>query len=168
MKQRNHFYVERKGVLTWLMALGMVCSAVARLVVPGVKGSGDALYTWSQIVLPIAAALLYAAIVMLRGHEQLYKTAIPVWMTILGGLFAIVVAKGFFGGIGANSTQSPTEPEDNNAPSTYYILNTNSKKFHYPTCHSAAKISDKNRKDFHGTREELIQSGYSPCGNCDP
>jgi electron transport complex protein RnfD len=28
--------------------------------------------------------------------------AIPVWMTILGGLFAIVVAKGFFGGIGAN------------------------------------------------------------------
>ena len=26
----------------------------------------------------------------------------PVWMTILGGLFAIVVAKGFFGGIGAN------------------------------------------------------------------
>ena len=28
--------------------------------------------------------------------------ATPVWMTILGGLFAIVVAKGFFGGIGAN------------------------------------------------------------------
>ena len=87
MKQRNHFYVERKGVLTWLMALGMVCSAVARLVVPGLKGSGDALYTWSQIVLPIAAALLYAAIVMLRGHEQFYKTAIPVWMmAIYGGI----------------------------------------------------------------------------------
>ena len=85
MKQRNHFYVERKGVLTWLMALGMVCSAVARLVVPGVKGSGDALYTWSQIVLPIAAALLYAAIVMLRGHEQFYKTAIPVWMMAIYG-----------------------------------------------------------------------------------
>ena len=85
MKQRNHFYVERKGVLTWLMALGMVCSAVARLVVPGVKGSGDALYTWSQIVLPIAAALLYVFIVMLRGHEQFYKTAIPVWMMAIYG-----------------------------------------------------------------------------------
>ena len=85
MKQRNHFYVERKGVLTWLMALGMVCSAVARLVLPGLKGSGDALYTWSQIVLPIAAALLYAAIVMLRGHEQFYKTAIPVWMMAICG-----------------------------------------------------------------------------------
>lgn len=28
--------------------------------------------------------------------------ATPVWMTMLGALFAIVVAKGFFGGIGAN------------------------------------------------------------------
>lgn len=27
---------------------------------------------------------------------------LPVWMTILGALFAVVVAKGFFGGIGAN------------------------------------------------------------------
>lgn len=27
---------------------------------------------------------------------------VPVWMTILGALFAIVVAKGFFGGIGCN------------------------------------------------------------------
>lgn len=26
----------------------------------------------------------------------------PIWMTILGALFAVVVAKGFFGGIGAN------------------------------------------------------------------
>ena len=87
MERRNHFYVERKSVLTCLMALCMVCSAVARLVLPGVKGSGDALYTWSQIVLPIAAALLYAAIVLLRGHEQFYKTAISVWMmAIYGGI----------------------------------------------------------------------------------
>ena len=85
MERRNHFYVERKSVLTCLMALCMVCSAVARLVLPGVKGSGDALYTWSQIVLPIAAALLYAAIVLLRGHEQFYKTAISVWMMAIYG-----------------------------------------------------------------------------------
>ena len=89
MERRYHFYVERKGVLTWLMALGMVCSAVARLAAPGLKGSGDALYTWSQIVLPIAAALLYAAIVMLRGHEQFYKTAIPVWMMAIYGAIRV-------------------------------------------------------------------------------
>lgn len=28
--------------------------------------------------------------------------SVPVWMTMLGALFAVVVAKGFFGGIGAN------------------------------------------------------------------
>lgn len=28
--------------------------------------------------------------------------ALPVWMTVLGALFAVVVAKGFFGGLGAN------------------------------------------------------------------
>ena len=49
-----------------------------------------------------------------------------------------------------------------------YILNTNSKKFHYPTCHSAEKISDKNRKDYHGTRDDLISQGYSACGICNP
>ena len=62
------------------MALCMVCSAVARIVLPGVKGSGDALYVWSQIVLPMGAALLYMAIVLFSGDELLYKTAIPVWM----------------------------------------------------------------------------------------
>ena len=80
MERRKHYYVERKSVLTCLMALCMVCSAVARLVLPGVKGSGDALYMWSQIVLPIAAALLYVLIVTLRGHEQFHQTAVPMWM----------------------------------------------------------------------------------------
>ena len=80
MERRTHFYVSRKNVLTWLMALCMVCSAVARIAFPGVKGSGDTLYVWSQIVLPIAAVLLYAAIALLSGDELLYKTAIPVWM----------------------------------------------------------------------------------------
>ena len=80
MERRTHYFVSRKNPLTWLMALCMICSAVAHIAFPGVKGSGDALYVWSQIVLPIAAVLLYAAIVMLSGDELLYKTAIPVWM----------------------------------------------------------------------------------------
>ena len=78
-----HFYVSRKNVLTWLMALCMVCSAVARIAVSGVKGSGDSLYVWSQIVLPVAAVLLYALIALVNGKELFYKTAIPVWMVAL-------------------------------------------------------------------------------------
>ena len=80
MEKRVHLYVSRKNVLTWLMALCMVGSAVTRIVFAGGKGTGDALYVWSQIVLPAAAALLYVAIVLLNGKEMFYKTAIPVWM----------------------------------------------------------------------------------------
>ena len=88
MKNRTHLYVSRKNVLTWVMALCMVASAVARIAFPGLKGSGDTLYVWSQIVLPIAATALYALIALLNGEELFYKTAIPVWMmAIYSGLW---------------------------------------------------------------------------------
>ena len=80
MERSVHFYVSRKNALTWLTALCLVCSAVARMVLPGMKGSGDSLYVWSQILLPIAATGLYALIALLCGEEMFYKTAIPVWM----------------------------------------------------------------------------------------
>ena len=85
MEKRIHFYVSRKNALTWLMALCMVCSAVARVVLfSGVEGVG----VWSQIVLPIAAAVLYMLIALFNGSEHLYKTAIPVWMmAIYSGLW---------------------------------------------------------------------------------
>lgn len=51
---------------------------------------------------------------------------------------------------------------------TGYVLNVNSKKFHLPTCSSVEKISDKNREEFTGSREDLIAKGYSPCGTCNP
>ena len=53
-------------------------------------------------------------------------------------------------------------------PSTTYILNTGSKKFHDPYCVSVDQMSDKNKVTFTGTRDELIDMGYSPCGNCKP
>ena len=83
MKNRTHFYVSRKNVLTWLMALCMVASAVARIGNPGLKGSGDTLHVWCQIILPIAAALLYAAIALVSGEEFFFKTAIPVWLAAI-------------------------------------------------------------------------------------
>ena len=51
---------------------------------------------------------------------------------------------------------------------TTYILNNNTKKFHYESCGSAEKISDKNRGTYTGSRDELINMGFSPCRNCDP
>ena len=88
MEKRIHFYVSRKNALTWLMTLCMVCSALARIAFPGVKGSGDTLYVWSQIVLPVVASLLFVFIVLVDGKEMFYKTAIPVWMmAIYAGLW---------------------------------------------------------------------------------
>ncbi len=49
-----------------------------------------------------------------------------------------------------------------------YILNTNSKKFHLPDCSGAEDIKAENRQDYTGTRDELIEQGYSPCGKCKP
>ena len=80
MKNRTHLNVSSKNVLTWLMALCLVGSAVTRIVFAGLKGSGDTLSVWSQIVLPVAATLLYVLIVLFNGKEMFYKTAIPVWL----------------------------------------------------------------------------------------
>ena len=49
-----------------------------------------------------------------------------------------------------------------------YILNTNSKKFHLPDCSNASSIRADNRQEFTGTRDSLLEQGYSPCGQCKP
>jgi len=41
------------------------------------------LEVWSQIVLPVAATMLYVCIVLFAGKEHLYRTAIPVWLIII-------------------------------------------------------------------------------------
>lgn len=46
-----------------------------------------------------------------------------------------------------------------------YIGNVNSKKFHLPTCQSLP--AEKNRIYFN-SREDAVNAGYSPCGNCKP
>lgn len=49
-----------------------------------------------------------------------------------------------------------------------YVLNTNSKKFHFPSCSSVTQMKQSNKKLYTGTRDELIAQGYSPCGKCHP
>lgn len=74
------------------------------------------------------------------------------------------ITEGNAPGTGGNTeTEEPTQ--DNGRD---YVVNTNTGKFHYPSCGSAKKIKESNRWDFHGTREELINMGYQPCKNCDP
>lgn len=49
-----------------------------------------------------------------------------------------------------------------------YVLNTNTKKFHLPSCSSVDEMKEKNKKRAVCSREELICGGYAPCKRCNP
>ncbi len=49
-----------------------------------------------------------------------------------------------------------------------YVLNTNTKKFHLPTCSSVKDMKDKNKKEVSCSRDEVIDMGYVPCKRCNP
>lgn len=63
----------------------------------------------------------------------------------------------------SNNTASKKISKD-----TSYVINSNTKKFHLPSCYSVKKMSSKNTKTTKASREELIKEGYSPCKNCNP
>lgn len=63
----------------------------------------------------------------------------------------------------SGSSQSGDVPEEQ-----HYILNTSSKKFHRPDCSGVTNMSPSNRQDYTGTRQSLLDQGYSPCGTCNP
>ena len=56
-----------------------------------------------------------------------------------------------------------TTPEPNDVGE--YIGNKNSKKFHLPTCKNLP--AEKNRV-FFDSRQEAVDAGFDPCGNCHP
>lgn len=57
---------------------------------------------------------------------------------------------------------------ENQGESVKYILNTNTKKIHYPLCSSVDQMKEKNKQATGLSKEELISQGYSPCGRCKP
>ena len=64
--------------------------------------------------------------------------------------------------------QAAAETTAEDTTQASYVLNTNTKKFHLPSCSSIAKMKDSNKQSFTGTRQELVDKGYSPCGKCNP
>lgn len=49
-----------------------------------------------------------------------------------------------------------------------YILNKNTKKFHYPSCSSVDDMKENNKIYSEETREDIINNGYTPCKRCTP
>lgn len=49
-----------------------------------------------------------------------------------------------------------------------YVVNTNSKKFHKPDCSSVKQITDADCLMLSGSRQDMLNQGYNPCGRCKP
>lgn len=62
-----------------------------------------------------------------------------------------------------------TTTEGSETTTSEYILNNNTMKFHWPSCKSVKQMSEHNKTYSAGmTRDEIIESGYDPCQNCNP
>ena len=72
----------------------------------------------------------------------------------------------------AERAEQPKAPADNpdcqNETAQTYILNTNTKKIHRPTCSSVSQMKETNKQTYEGTVEELENMGYTPCKKCNP
>lgn len=60
-----------------------------------------------------------------------------------------------------NSTESSGEVTG------VYVVNQKTKKFHFPYCYSALQIGQDRRFELCAP-SELLEKGYSPCGQCKP
>ena len=69
----------------------------------------------------------------------------------------------------AEDAQTEADAEQEQAvASGEYVLNTNTMKFHRPDCSSVNQMSDANKWEYHGTRDEVTGMGYEPCKRCNP
>ena len=75
-------------------------------------------------------------------------------------------------GASSEGGETPVDPEaETNADGEVihdYVLNTGRKRFHYPNCSSVGQMSEKNKQPYTGSREDLLDQGYQPCGSCNP
>lgn len=70
--------------------------------------------------------------------------------------------------IAPEPSAEPSVSQEEQPQGTAYILNTNTHKFHYPTCRSVKQMKETNKQDYTGNRDDVISMGYEPCKNCNP
>ncbi len=71
---------------------------------------------------------------------------------------------------GNKEPEADTDPASGNSTANEkevtYIINTNTGKFHQPSCSSVEDMSETNKEETTKTRAELEEQGYSPCKRC--
>lgn len=130
--------------LTWVLSLLIIAAAFAAFALPGRPADTVTLTRCTTAALTLAPAPTFTP------APAVPETPAPT----AGSLMAAPRSA---------STDAPAEPA-----SLTYVLNTNTKRFHKPDCSSVSTIKAKNRDSFTGSREELIDLGYRPCGVCKP
>ena len=61
--------------------------------------------------------------------------------------------------------ENPTEQP----PADYdYVVNLNTKKFHKPDCSYVSDMSETAKWLYAGSRDSLLEQGYTPCKRCNP
>ena len=71
-------------------------------------------------------------------------------------------------GADAETYSETEEAVTDSKTDTKYVLNRNTKKFHYSDCVSVRAMSEKNKLPSNEDRETIVARGYSPCGRCNP
>lgn len=67
-----------------------------------------------------------------------------------------------------DASKDTTEESAEQADIQEYVLNTNTKKFHYPGCRNVKNIKPENSQTLNTSRDELIRQGYNACKECMP
>ena len=89
--------------------------------------------------------------------------------TLVEGAVDTTPAAGHTGGTQATEPETTPKVDNQTEPtSATYILNTNTKKFHLPGCSSVKDMKPSNKKEFSGSRDDVIAQGYDPCKRCNP
>ena len=94
-----------------------------------------------------------------------YKIAMCVFYLLVGSIVAVILTNLVTLPVTTTTTQV-TEPQEEPASLTY-VLNTNTKKIHYPSCPSVDQMKETN-KSYTDDYAGAIAQGYVPCKNCNP
>ncbi|WXJ79113.1 hypothetical protein MTMBA_11950 [Moorella thermoacetica] len=114
-------------------------------------------------------AKMYNAELLLNGYAQVMTVPPNIKYADLFVKLqkeAREAGKGLWGAAVTAPTPAPASGGKSGSVAKY-IGNSSSKKFHYPDCQWAQKISPRNRVEFI-SREEAINAGYRPCKVCQP
>ncbi len=69
---------------------------------------------------------------------------------------------------GSSRAEGDTSDDSTLPVVTIYILNTNGKTIHLPSCYHAQSIKEENKQEFSGDIQTKTDEGYKACGTCKP